>query len=179
MLRPDIVAEVERLLALGCKQRAIARCLPICRGSVSRIALGRRDPSMRRKQSKSEPVVEGPTKRCSGCGGKTYLEPCLVCRDRQAITERLKRARETLHRAELPFMQEDEPLGMNLKGRHQERYEQLHQVKFRNNPSTKINLAQRAHHAGIVLDTTCADPVYEDPIFVGPDLTESFLVAAE
>lgn len=109
MIPDDIVAEAQRLLALGTlSHRRIAAQLHISRCSVSNIARGQRTchstdhaqhaahdmnvPS-RAKRLEFSSLPCGPFVRCPGCGGRVVV-PCRLCRVRKIQHQlRLERSR--------------------------------------------------------------------------------------
>lgn len=84
MLQVAVVREIRRLLdERMLSQRDIAARLGVSRGTVWRIASGRRglhggDDVIR--FTKREATKSLPT-RCAGCGGKVHM-PCRLCRTR-------------------------------------------------------------------------------------------------
>lgn len=81
MLDPALVQLAWQFLAEGLSQRAVARRLGISRGTVWRMATGRRrEPGADRK---AELLLSGCTTRCPGCGRKMRIpigsEKCLAC----------------------------------------------------------------------------------------------------
>jgi hypothetical protein len=114
MLRADTVAEILRLLGAGTPQRQIAELLQVSKTTVSGISTGRRRITRRRADPLPPdelPVQSGPPVRCVGCGGKTRL-PCHVCIVSQTSYPRIDG-------------DDRDPLGLDLKPAHQERYEQI------------------------------------------------------
>jgi len=93
MLRPELVAEVKRLIAHGrLSQRAIARETGVSRGTVGNIYHGRRPDYPIRRGDREEDLVNplgGPRARCPDCGADVVM-PCQACRAR-AYAERRRR----------------------------------------------------------------------------------------
>jgi hypothetical protein len=90
MLTVSVVAEVQRLLALGVSQRAISRTVGVSRGSVHGIATGKRQLHDPRRDAMREPEIDiprGPARRCPECGGMVQF-PCLACQIRQLRRQR-------------------------------------------------------------------------------------------
>ena len=107
MLDPAVVARTRHLLGDGQSQREINRRLPISRGSVHRIATGKRP---------DYPVRRLP--RCPDCGArlKSIRHGCLACRaaSSDSVPARLRRLAAHL-----------EPLGLDLQPADHERYLQV------------------------------------------------------
>lgn len=84
MLKPYQVRDVEKLLADGLSQREVNRQTQVARGTIARIASGRRpnyeaafdDP----KDGQLQPLAETEKHRCGTCGGLTVFLECLVCK---------------------------------------------------------------------------------------------------
>ena len=117
MIPPSVVAQVKRLLAQGrWSGRKIARMTGVSRGTVAAIAQGKR-PDYDTSPGDGEPLEEplGPLGRCPGCGGMAHA-PCRLCRTRKLM------AQSKL----LPLpVRPEEPLHLELRGEHQERYERV------------------------------------------------------
>jgi hypothetical protein len=95
MLAPQVVAEVERLLAEEeLPQRLIAKRLGISRSTVALIALGKRRPRPRAGDDEEEdPPPLYPPVRCRGCGGLIEYLPCRLCLARAEREKRRARAK--------------------------------------------------------------------------------------
>lgn len=120
MLSSRIVQIIRELLAAGLSHYAIARQTRVSRGRIVLIAHDKRpDYEAIRRQSEEEshgPV--GPKLKCPTCGDTVYL-PCIACRARRA---------RVASRVIAPWACRDdhgEPLRLNLKERHRERYESI------------------------------------------------------
>lgn len=121
MLKPHVVAEVKRLLATGLfSQRKIAGTTGVSRGSVHRIATGKRPDYEAQQEADEAPIDEGPLVRCTGCGGLQHI-PCRVCRDR--VHKALRRGRRGVQAADPPIV------GIELVGEHRRRYEEIRRRK--------------------------------------------------
>ncbi len=122
MITPQVADEVRRLLADGkLSNRKIAGLTGVSRGTVAAIADGKRSDyeALQRARRETElPEPTGPPQRCPGCGGLVYM-PCRLCHLRKAL------AQSAGPPAPRQPMQIDEPLRLNLRGKHRERYEQV------------------------------------------------------
>jgi hypothetical protein len=119
MLKPEKVAEVKRLLAERGKGtwpslRAIARRTGVSRAKVSQMAHGKRPDYESRRQPDPEP--DGPTVRCTTCGGMVQL-PCLRCR---LEANGIQASRED---------GDDGPIRIELKGPAKRRYQSVRDGK--------------------------------------------------
>jgi transcriptional regulator with XRE-family HTH domain len=87
VIAPDLIAEIQRLLAEGkLSQRKIAKLTGVSRGTVGAVANGKRQVQ-ERKVDNWEAGLEpqpGPPQHCPGCGGLVYL-PCRLCRTREFL----------------------------------------------------------------------------------------------
>jgi len=128
MIAPDMIQEVERLLAEGVTQREIARRLPVNRESIARIASGWRDARAFRRQTEHDaerlawPL--GAAERCPRCGG-VVLMPCRRCLTESARTRPAHPARDEND------SDEGDVFRLQLRRRSRRRYEQLHARKIR------------------------------------------------
>jgi len=126
MIAPNVVKEVQRLLAEGkLSQRAIAKATRVSRGTVGAIASGNRPDydRVQRPRTDEEPSrPEGPLRRCPGCGGMVYL-PCRAC---QVQEIRDRRSGRFISRWSALL---EEPLGFDFRGEHRVRYEEVHAQK--------------------------------------------------
>lgn len=75
--RPEVIAEVRRLLAEGeLSQREIRERTNVSRGTITAISMGR---YVERRPADIEPESEcGPVSRCRTCGGMVEM-PCRLC----------------------------------------------------------------------------------------------------
>jgi len=74
-----IVQEIRRLLTEErLSQRKVARITGISRGTIGRIASGKRPDYPERSQADEWPEPSGPPERCPTCGGMVYM-PCRLC----------------------------------------------------------------------------------------------------
>ena len=119
MIHNDIICEAQRLLRRGTSYRAVARELGISRGTVGKVALGRRVPVEAGACAEDEnPPYHSntPPVRCPTCGGVVYM-PCVACRVKTAVKTR----------AILPASPDlsgcSSSLTLSLKDDHQARYE--------------------------------------------------------
>lgn len=116
MLKPDVVAQAQQLLAEGrLSQRAIAKLLRISRWSITRIARGTRPDyeAIRLQKAAEASTPAGPTGRCPQCGRLTQ-SPCLAC--------------QVQARATLPTREGDDqhgPIQIELVGSQRERYREI------------------------------------------------------
>jgi transcriptional regulator with XRE-family HTH domain len=87
VIAPDLIAEIQRLLAEGkLSQRKIAKLTGVSRGTVGAVANGKRHVHEREVdcwEAGLEPQP-GPPRHCPGCGGLVYL-PCRLCRTREFL----------------------------------------------------------------------------------------------
>jgi len=127
----EIVDEVKRLLAEGrLSQRKIAAKTRVSRGSVLRIATGRRPEDLEglpdESAEESPAAVSGTFRgglpvRCKGCGRLVHLpigaDRCLVCVVRGVTDVRP------------PIADTIEPLGVDLVGEELQRYRELLRYK--------------------------------------------------
>ncbi len=122
MIAPEVIQQVRCLLAEGkLSQRAVARRTRVSRGTVGAIAAGKRPDYRRRPPVRNEaatPRPAGPTRRCPGCGGMVQM-PCRTCGTRKAMAD-LPGPPAWLRLGQL-----DEPLGLDLRGEHRARYEEI------------------------------------------------------
>jgi hypothetical protein len=122
MLAPAIVEKVCRLVNEGeLSQRKIARLMRISRGTVGRIAAGKRPDYAAIRQRRTDQQSDlplGPLSRCDDCGATVYL-PCRACATRATMADR---SAPQVFRL---FMQKDEPVGLNLKAEDLARYEEV------------------------------------------------------
>jgi hypothetical protein len=118
VITQGIVDEIRRLLGQpGFSQRKIARYLGVSRGSVGRIASGKR-PDYPPDDGKDEDIrPTGPPRRCSGCGGLVYI-PCRLCRIRAL-------AAHTSQRAYKGLPEPDASMSVELHEEQQARYEEI------------------------------------------------------
>lgn len=113
MLPSAVVREVRRLLVEeGLSQRKVARMTGVSRGTIGRIATGRRSDYPERDPAEDQP--QGPPERCGGCGGLVYM-PCRLCRVRAA-------GRQPEPKQKTP-PNETIQLGLELSPEHHARYE--------------------------------------------------------
>ena len=128
MIAPGVVEEVRRLLAEDkLSQRKIAQRVGICRGTVLKIAAGKRpDYHLLRPPGDESQQACGPPSRCPDCGGMVY-PPCRLCRARRLAAS--LRPRRFPRRANM------EPLGLQLKEEHQRRYEEVRAAHIAKGPS--------------------------------------------
>jgi len=118
MLAPEIVQEIRRLLSEGVlSQRRIARLMKVSRGTVGAIASGKRPDYTKRRSDDEDRQPTGPPRRCPECGGMVLM-PCQACETRRMMV----RQPSPLRRWN-PLL--DKPLGLDLRGKHQTRYEEV------------------------------------------------------
>jgi hypothetical protein len=121
MIASERVAKIRWLLQQGrLSHRKIARRTGVSRGSVWRIASGKRPDyeKLRRPWDELWEKVPGPPVRCTGCGGMVYM-PCWLCHVRKLITE------DTHLRQNLLVTAIGQPLGVRLGPEHRARYEEV------------------------------------------------------
>lgn len=129
MIAPEVVATVNRLLGKGLlSHREIARSAGINRETVGIIARGQRPDyeALRRARKKWLLRKRGSVgQRCPECHASVYL-PCVACNTRKEM------AKQSPQR---PFFSQldhpKEPLGLDLKERHRQRYEEIHARRLR------------------------------------------------
>jgi len=123
MIAAHLAEQVEQLLAEGkLSQRKIARLTGVSRGTVGAIASGRRRLRPKRISLWEEEadIPEVPPQRCPSCGGMVYMR-CRLCRTQKAVA-----TMPALRTVSLARMQSRiEPLGLNLKPVHHERYQEV------------------------------------------------------
>jgi transcriptional regulator with XRE-family HTH domain len=161
MKDPAIIAEIERLLAEGVKQREIARRLHVWRGLVADVAAGKRPDYEQLRRLKQEQLPQPPSEPCwcSACSAMVQM-PCVACRTRQWMAKKGKQ----------PSTQALEslggPLGMQLKEEHQRRYEEVRARKLRR--LARRRDAMRAGRMGQASPTvpTAGLPLVSDQSFV-------------
>jgi DNA-binding XRE family transcriptional regulator len=103
MLSPDLIEEIERLLAEGkLSQRKIAKRTGVSRGTVGAVANGKRHVHARETESWDAGLESqsGPPQHCPGCGGLVHL-PCRLCYTRQFLAAH--RARQLPDRPQAPL----------------------------------------------------------------------------
>ena len=85
----DKAAAVERLLAEGRTQRAIAKLVGVSRGVVNNIAKGRWAPRPPGSPPppRTSPFFTGPVVRCPVCRVKVYM-PCRACAVRKLMEKK-------------------------------------------------------------------------------------------
>ncbi len=125
MIAPDLIAEIQRLLAEGkLSQRKIAKLTGVSRGTVGAVANGKRQLREREVncwEAGLEPQP-GPPQHCPGCGGLVYL-PCRLCRTREFLAS---------HRVlRLPNRPQG-PLQLELQEEHAARLRRLSARRRRN-----------------------------------------------
>ena len=142
MIAPQVVADVRRLLTEErLSQRKVARLTGVSRSTIAAIASDKRPDYelLRRSREADWEEPAGPAVRCPGCGHRVYM-PCQLCR----LRERLAKKRGTgtargtltgiasgtlddLARAATPLLVEVtvEPLGVELRPEHRDRYEEV------------------------------------------------------
>lgn len=119
MLAPTVIRLVQKLLNQGrLSHRKIAQAAQVSRGTVNRIASGKRPAEMVRRRSEHDEMElpAGPPERCPQCGSMVLM-PCRACRTRHAEN------RSRNHVREMALLQE--PLGLDLRPAHQKRYEEV------------------------------------------------------
>jgi hypothetical protein len=80
MIRPEIVQNVQKLLAAGkLSHRLIALRTGVSRTSIAAIASGKR----RLPPPKVAQEVDTPPRRCQHCGMMVITRPCRICAMRQ------------------------------------------------------------------------------------------------
>jgi hypothetical protein len=92
MLSSSIIAEVERLLALGHSRREVAQLTGVCRNTINRIAAGKRPDYAPPKESNLSSLPRTMAVRCQTCGGNVF-PPCKLCRVRARLANRASRRR--------------------------------------------------------------------------------------
>jgi hypothetical protein len=116
MYRSDRVEDIRRLLAEGkLSERAIAQQTGVSRGMVAAVARGSRPP----QPADVSPEPLAVAHRCNECGANVY-PPCIACAIRAMGEEASCRGRL-----------EVEPLGLNLRPEHDERYRRVRRRKLR------------------------------------------------
>ena len=157
------IAEIERLLAEDeLSQRAIARLLHVSRGLVDDVAAGKRPDYAKLRQLRQEqlPKRRGKRQWCPTCGAKVRM-PCVACRVERWLAEKggpsVTRLFEIL----------DGPLGMQLKGDHQRRYEEVRAKKLKR-LSRQRNRSQRLAPGLPTLPMNCMS-VVQKSIAVVPE----------
>jgi transcriptional regulator with XRE-family HTH domain len=129
MIAPEAVDMVKRLLKEEpLNQREIARRVGINRETVGIIARGQRPDyeALRQARAKRRPRKRGKTARlCPQCHALVYL-PCVACETRREMAK---------PSAQRPFFGRldglDGPLGLDLKERHRQRYEEIRARRLR------------------------------------------------
>jgi hypothetical protein len=125
MLAPGLVREIQWLLVGGrLSQREIARKTAVARSTVGIIASKLHwDELPEPPGTDDEPV--GQPARCPDCGGKVYL-PCRTCQVRAEVARHHPRQPSSCQRVDrLGSSILGNPLGLELKPPHRERYEQV------------------------------------------------------
>jgi transcriptional regulator with XRE-family HTH domain len=123
MIAAHLVEQIEHLLAEGrLSHRKIARFTGVSRGTIGAIASGRRQVRPRKIYPWEEEaeVPDSPPERCPTCGGMVYM-PCRLCRTKKAVATMPALRATMLAR----MRQRVEPLGLNLKSAHHQRYEEV------------------------------------------------------
>jgi hypothetical protein len=121
MIQPAMVSQVRRLLGQGdLSQRKVAKMTGVSRGTISRIASGKRPDYRLPPDEEESDAASGPPERCGGCGGMVTM-PCRLCR----VRERMGRTRRRIFR-------DDDPLALDLQAEHQARYEEVSRLRHRN-----------------------------------------------
>ena len=121
MLTIEQIEHVRRLLSERRSQREIHLLTKLARGTIARIAHGRRPAceaigGMRREPTRTRP--RGPRRRCPGCGHLVRL-PCRICRARRWKLISL------VWNGPEPVPDLEEPLGLELEPEDQARYEEI------------------------------------------------------
>jgi hypothetical protein len=121
LIAQTVVDEIRKLLSRpGLSQRKIARWMGVSRGTVGRIASGKRPDYRPDIEDEEHPVPAGPPRRCPQCGGLVYM-PCRLCRTRALAARSTKRAYRGLAEPE-------GQMSVELEGEYRARYEE---VRFR------------------------------------------------
>jgi transcriptional regulator with XRE-family HTH domain len=122
MIATTVVKEIERLLHdEKLSQRKVALLMGVSRGTIGTIAAGRRPDyeQLRLDRADKLPKPEGPSHRCPRCGALVQL-PCMACHIRSLTT-----SGQTIGR----FTGGEPLLELELRGKHRQRYEEVHRER--------------------------------------------------
>ena len=139
MVDPEIERQIEAGLKLAERtQRALARDLGVCRGTVAAIALGHRPADLSRRAAArriSQYAPPGIVAHCRQCG-RQIVQPCRACRDEAALGkgEGGRRKAEGGRR--------EAPLTLALRDEDDQRYLRLRHEKEAEFPGQVVEAAE-------------------------------------
>jgi transcriptional regulator with XRE-family HTH domain len=125
MITQARVDEVRRLLATGkYSQREVSKMTEVSRGTVNKIAQGKRSDQVPARKAEERGLFEGPIERCPECGGRVYM-PCLFCQARRLALKNPGAAS-----GPNPAAFKEMSLKIELEGESLKQYEAIHQRRL-------------------------------------------------